>query len=327
MSTSNGSVHELATTLSTCTISGGTDAIQISQLVHRLNILAKWFDNDLSKAKAALQGRCVLELGCGQGDMTVALAHLVQNQIDDHNHESENHGNFTTKAGKILALDPGDLDYGAPYTLRQAQEHISQSASGLGKCIDWLQYDPIEYLGILSNGKDENSKTEEFPDFIILAHSIFYLPNEEYFSRLFRALHNAASISQTRKNRNPPRLLLAEWGMRITSPTAEAHLLAVEIQKARPIEEGNVQCVIAPTRIVELAKEAGWTIEREAWIANPEVDDGKWEVGAVKADTKLDGLEEDSEIRRKYQRMLELSEKEGGQVKSMDVWTGVFGLG
>ncbi|PIA96055.1 hypothetical protein CB0940_10821 [Cercospora beticola] len=322
MAASNGTGQELATTLSKSTISGGSDAIQIFQLVHRLNILAKWFNNDLDKAKAALQGRCVLELGCGQGDMTVALAHLVQNQL--HDEDSEHHDNVAK--GKILALDPGDLDYGAPYTLRQAQKHISDSASGLGKCINWIQYDPIEYLENLDTQNEGTSTADGLPDFIILAHSIFYLPNEDYFSRLLRALHNAAAQSQTQnKNGDPPRLLLAEWGLRVTNPAAEAHVLAVEIQKARPIEEGNVQCVISPARIVELAKEAGWRIEREAWIECPQVDDGKWEVGAVKADTKLDGLHEDSEIKRKYQRMLELSEKEG-EVRSMDVWTGVFGL-
>ncbi|CAK1367560.1 unnamed protein product [Cercospora beticola] len=323
MAASNASVQEFAAALSRSTISGGSDSIQISQLVHRLNILAKWFDNDLDKASAALQGRCVLDLGCGQGDMTVALAHLVQNEADDNEIEKQE----TPNNGTVLALDPGDLDYGAPYTLRQAQEYISQSISGLGKCIDWLQYDPIEYLEKLNNQNEGTNRTEEqCPDFIILAHSIFYLPKEEYFSRLLRALHNAALIAQTRKNRDPPRLLLAEWGMKITTPEAEAHVLAVEIQKAKPIEEGNVQCVITPARIVELAKEAGWVTERDAWIESPEVDDGKWEVGAVKAGINLDGLEEGSEIRRKYQRMLELSEKAGGQVKSMDVWTGVFGL-
>ncbi|PPJ60365.1 hypothetical protein CBER1_10766 [Cercospora berteroae] len=324
MSKSNTSIQDLAATLSKSTISGSSDATQTSQLVHRLNILAKWSDNDLTKARAALQGRCVLELGCGQGDMTVALAHLVQNQIDADHSEKQEH----LYKGTVLALDPADLDYGAPYTLRQAQEYISQSDSGLGKYIDWLQCDPIKYLENLNDRNEGNSTTEEqFPDFIILAHSIFYLPGEENSSRLLRALHDASSQSRAQNNRNPPRLLLAEWGMKITSPAAEAHALAVEIQKSKPIKEGNVQCVITPARIVELANEAGWTMEREAWIESPEVDDGKWEVGAVKAGINLNGLEEHSEIRRKYQRMLQLSEEEGGEVKSMDVWTGVFRLG
>jgi tRNA G46 methylase TrmB len=69
--------------------------IAISQTQHRLNLLAAWFGS-LEAAKNALEGKTVIEIGCGQGDMTVALAWAVGS------------------TGKVYAIDPAPLDYGSP---------------------------------------------------------------------------------------------------------------------------------------------------------------------------------------------------------------------
>lgn len=57
----------------------------MSQLAHRQELIAYW---DIQP------GSRVLEIGCGQGDTTVALADAV----------GEN--------GKVVAIDPGSPDYG-----------------------------------------------------------------------------------------------------------------------------------------------------------------------------------------------------------------------
>lgn len=63
-------------------------SIQHSQTLHRLMLLQHWNIPIGSK---------VLELGCGQGDCTTALAYAVGEQ------------------GRVVAVDPADLDYGASF--------------------------------------------------------------------------------------------------------------------------------------------------------------------------------------------------------------------
>jgi predicted methyltransferase len=59
--------------------------IQCSQTAHRLKLIEKW---------KIRPGSRLLELGCGQGDCTTALASAVGDQ------------------GTVVALDPASLDYG-----------------------------------------------------------------------------------------------------------------------------------------------------------------------------------------------------------------------
>ena len=60
--------------------------VQHSQTLHRLALLQHW---------NIPTGSTVLELGCGQGDCTTVLANAVGEQ------------------GKVVAVDPAELDYGA----------------------------------------------------------------------------------------------------------------------------------------------------------------------------------------------------------------------
>jgi len=59
--------------------------IQLGQTEHRINLIKSW---DIAA------GEHILELGCGQGDCTAALAAAV----GEH--------------GKVVAVDPASLDYG-----------------------------------------------------------------------------------------------------------------------------------------------------------------------------------------------------------------------
>jgi len=61
-------------------------SIQHSQTRHRLERVQDW---------NIPRGSTVLEIGCGQGDCTTVLAHVVGEQ------------------GKVVAVDPAGLDYGA----------------------------------------------------------------------------------------------------------------------------------------------------------------------------------------------------------------------
>lgn len=155
-------------------------------------------------------------------------------------------------------------------------------------------------------------------DLLVLAHSLFYLPSEGYLLQMLKALHQMAVM---RKIKRPVQLCIAEWGMRSEDDSAKAHLLAVELQESNPWEGGNVQMVIRPERIVELAQQAGWVLKKEEWILKPEVEDGKWEAGNVKMLIERDKLDE--EAKRKLEELEELSGS-GKEVGAMDVYTCVM---
>ncbi|PWN54397.1 hypothetical protein IE53DRAFT_293001, partial [Violaceomyces palustris] len=248
-------------------------------------------------------GKRVVEIGCGQGDMTTVLASLVWDRGG--------------KGGEVHALDPADLDkYGSPFTLAQAQSHISSTV--LGERISWRNVDPLEYLSSEGIGGF---------DYAVLAHSIYYLPSLGYLYELFRALH---------RNVNVGKLLVAEWSNEISDLKSLPHLLSVLIQGLKPLEEGNVRISPSPSCIVRLATKAGWKlVEQEQGgggggggskkrghlgriLKSPQVEDGKWEVfSALEVAKSLADLDDQE------------GPEEGGtsgikNVKSMDVWTAVF---
>ena len=70
--------------------SSGAMKVQVAQTDHRINLINAW------GGKAFFEGGSVLELGCGQGDMSVVLASAVSSET----------------RGKVLAWDPARGDYG-----------------------------------------------------------------------------------------------------------------------------------------------------------------------------------------------------------------------
>ena len=296
MSTANvpmtSSSTKLAVELIRCTsptIQSQTEQarIAISQMRHRLNLLEAWFGS-LEAAKSSLDGKTVLEIGCGQGDMTVVLAWAVG------------------PAGIVNAIDPAPPDYGSPETLQEAQERISRSP--LGVRVNWRRCEPIEAL-------QKESKLRA-ADCIVLAHSLLYMKSTDYIATLFRALITAASISAESAS---PRLLVAEWGMRVSTESARAHLFAVQAQAAQPLRSGNVQLYVEPKTTMELALKAGWRRGEESWIESPDLDDGMWEVAATRS-----MLITDDTYPTTRDVVENLSRVESGSVRCMDVWTAVY---
>lgn len=102
------------------------DKVQQIQLQHRFALV---------EAFQIKPGMRVLEIGCGQGDTTVALADAVGEE------------------GRVIALDIASGDYGAPFTLAQAHERIL--ATQLGERItfhletDFLQFELAESVDVI----------------------------------------------------------------------------------------------------------------------------------------------------------------------------------
>jgi ubiquinone/menaquinone biosynthesis C-methylase UbiE len=267
--------------------------IQHSQTEHRLELVKHW---------NVSAGANVLELGCGQGDCTTVLASVVGEQ------------------GKIIAVDPADLDYGSPYTLGQAQSHVSQSP--LGRQITWVQQSPQDYLASLS-GND----SQQF-DATVLAHCLWYFSSPSLILDTFRAIR-----------KHSKHLLLAEWSLIATKPSAQPHVLAALAQAALECRKSasisNVRTVLSPKRLTELALAAGWKLDSEARVeAGDGLLDGQWEVSACLSPSFEKQVEEHVSDERERGVVLALRDAceasleavHGGRqgVRGMDVWVANF---
>lgn len=209
---------------------------------------------------------------------------------------------------------------GAPYTLGQAQGHISQGP--LGRQITWIQQAPLDYLSSLPT-----SENKAF-DATVLAHCLWYFPSPALILSTFRAL-----------KQHSKRLLLAEWSLVATHPSAQPHVLAALTQAAlecrKPKSVSNVRTVLSPKRLTELALAAGWQLESETRVPCGEgLGDGGWEVSACLSSSFEREVEEKVSDERERAVVLasrdaceaSLEGVEGGRkgVRAMDVWVASF---
>ncbi|KAF5855025.1 hypothetical protein ETB97_010271 [Aspergillus alliaceus] len=260
-------------------------SIQHSQTSHRLVLLQHWNIPTNSK---------VLELGCGQGDCTTVLAHAVGEQ------------------GRVVAVDPAELNYGAPYTLGQAQGHISQGP--LGRRITWVQQSPLDYLSSLSSPSSTSSPPASDPkafDATVLAHCLWYFASPSLILSTFCTL-----------KQHSKRLLLAEWSLVATHPSAQPHVLAALTRQRW-------------SALTELALAAGWHLESETRVQGTEgLLDGQWEVSTCLSSSferEVEGQVSDERERAVVLTLRDACEAslegiQGGRkgVRAMDVWVANF---
>jgi SAM-dependent methyltransferase len=156
-------------------------AIQIAQTRFRRRIIEAW---DIQP------GSRVLEVGCGQGDLTLALADAVG------------------PAGSVVAVDLAPADYGAPLRLGEATARIS--ASPLGKRIEFrFEFDV--------RTETTTFRPDQF-DIVAMAHSGWYFTDLGTLSETLAAVRPVAS-----------RLCFAEWDLVPTRMEQVPHLLSVLI--------------------------------------------------------------------------------------------------
>jgi len=260
----------------------------IIQARHRINIL------NILKLKA---GSHVLDVGCGQGLMTCALAHCLGPECH------------------VQAIDPGPRDYGGPITLGQAHDHID--AGELGSRITWNQMDVHQFL----------AKNAEKWDAAILAHCIWYFPSRDALRDILAALKGRVQrvcIAEYSLQASLPSQL-----PHILTATTRALL-----ESQRPDKRANIKSPFNPDIIKEVAKEAGWGVTEEQVITpDEELQDGFWEVKMVLDDHNRADMEkiEDKGVREamwaarySIEKMREEFERKGEKERTMDVWVGVL---
>ncbi|MBK3494936.1 class I SAM-dependent methyltransferase [Viridibacillus sp. YIM B01967] len=216
-------------------IYGDDSTIQEIQTAHRLKLAKFW---EIEK------GMRILEIGCGQGDTTVVLAHLVG------------------ETGFVHGVDIATADYGSPITLGQAASHLK--ASKLGQQI---QMDLA--VDVLS---DDIEFAEKSFDVVVLSHCSWYFQSAD---QLAAVLKKARKWGRT--------LCFAEWDARVTSIEQYPHFLAVLIQAQyeafKETSISNIRTLFTVEDIKEIVSHTGWQIQREDSIYSPELQDGEWEVG------------------------------------------------
>lgn len=164
----------------------------------------------------------------------------------------------------------------------------------------------------------------------MLAHSLWYFASPSLIVSTFRAL-----------KQHSKRLLLAEWSLVATHPSAQPHVLAVltqaalECRKPQGSSKSNVRTVLSPKRLAELALEAGWQLQSETRVQCGEgLFDGQWEVYACLDPSFTKQVEELVTDERERAVVFatrdaceaSLEGVQGGRkgVRSMDVWVSSF---
>ena len=206
---------------------------------------------------------------------------------------------------------------GSPYTIGQAQSHISSGR--LGSRITWTRASPLALL-------EESTETY---DVAVLAHCVWYFSSPDVIAQTLRLLTTRAK-----------KICIAEWGLSASSPGAYVHVLAVLAEAAlecrKPTSVSNVRTVVSPAQIKELAAGAGLVLDSEGFITPGEgVHDGGWEVVAVVDKGFEDQINQYVKDERERSVVLALRDATATgyaqligrkAVLPMDVWAGVFSV-
>lgn len=219
-----------------------------------------------------------------------------------------------------------DAPPGAPYTLGQAQDHITRGP--MGERITWVQESPLDYLSSLPSPSSPPAGEDKPFDATVLCHCLWYFGSPSLIFSTFRALKQRSK-----------RLLLAEWSLVATHSSAQPHVLAALAQAAlecrKPKSVSNIRTVLGPKRLAELALAAGWRLESETRVQGGEgLMDGQWEVSACLSPSFEREVEKQVGDERERGVVLALRDAceaslegvQGGRkgVRAMDVWVASF---
>ncbi|KAJ0115575.1 sam-dependent methyltransferase [Diaporthe amygdali] len=279
---------------------------EAAQAAHRINLLNSW-GPDVIKP-----GSRILEIGCGQGNCTAVLAEAVG------------------PSGHVDAYDPAPPDYGSPFTLAEAQGHISQSE--IGNRITWHREKPWQQE--VSNPDGEVEPKQEW-DVVVLAHCVWYFKQRDELSNIMNLLKS--------KVRKGGKVCIAEYALHATAKAAWPHVLAALATgtlQALGSEDSseNIQAPLSPEQIKRIARDQDWNLDSDAVLVPKEgLLDGRWEAGSVaseyfskEVDRVVSGEDWKSIAILKAMRasVLVAVDAIGGvkETRTMDVWTGVFSV-
>lgn len=206
-----------------------TDEIQQVQLQHRL---------ELVEVFGVEKGMRVLEIGCGQGDTTVALADAV--------------GEY----GQVVGIDIASRDYGSPMTIGEATDRIKNSSMGdrITFHFEW-DFDTFE--------------SSEVFDVAVLSHSSWY------FRSPVDLLHYFKKLRQMTKCICLAEWDLDFTNIDQRAHFCAASILALYSNFVN--NEGNIQNLFHKAQIKELLEKAGFQIVKQGIVDATYLQDARWE--------------------------------------------------
>jgi SAM-dependent methyltransferase len=209
-------------------------AIQTTQIDYRVCMVRQW---------AIPEGSRVLEMACGQGDMTAVLAHAVGS------------------GGHVTAVDIADPTYGAPVNLGDSMAYLTESAVG-ERITARFSFDVLD---------PTNSFAEDAFDFVVLVHGAWYFADLAQLEATLRWIRPWAG-----------QLLFTEWDMEPVTIEQVPHLLSViiqgQIETYKPESEANIRTPFSREMMHALLDRTGWTIEAETRIDTAGLQDAGWEL-------------------------------------------------
>ena len=215
-------------------LAGDSPEIQTAQTAFRMRIMQSW---------AVPEGARVLEVGCGQGDMTAVLADAVG------------------PSGRIYAVDNASPDYGLPVTLGDSLRKLKASAIG----------DRIEYYLNYDILNRENTFADDAFDCVVLAHCSWFFDSYDVLRRILLRVRPWAT-----------RLCFSEWDMTPTSMDQVAHMLAILVQGQigcyNPRAGYNARSPISKLLFEELLVETGWKVTSDETLSADGLQNANWEI-------------------------------------------------
>lgn len=208
--------------------------VQVSQTLFRLRVVDGW---------QIPAGARVLEIGCGQGDMTAALAYAVGS------------------SGRVTAVDSASEEYGSPLTIGDSARHLK--ASSLGQRIDFRF--KLNLLDPAISFPDNSF------DYVALAHSSWYLDALDHLGSMLTRVRPWAR-----------RLCLSEWDLVPVSLDQVAHMLAVLIQgqteACKRDSESNVRTLYTRSQLEPMLEASGWCVTCDLDLDSSVLKDADWEI-------------------------------------------------
>lgn len=188
-------------------------------------------------------GARILEVACGQGDMTAVLAQAVG------------------EAGQVTGVDIASPAYGAPLTLGEATA-LLQAGPLRDRLTFRLQTDLLD---------DAVTFPADAFDAVVLAHGAWYFANLGQLRATLRRVRRWA-----------PLLHFAEWDLEPQTFAQTPHLMAVVLQglieSYHPDSSANVRTPFSRHQLYALLAETGWDVVHEFWADTSALQDGAWEV-------------------------------------------------
>jgi SAM-dependent methyltransferase len=211
-----------------------TPEVQLVQTRMRKKIVDAW---------GIRPGSRILEVGCGQGDLTAVLAHACGPE------------------GHVDAFDPAPPGYGAPVTI--------------GDSADCLLRSPLGSRITFHLGRDLFAGETAFPenafDYAVFAHCSWYFDSIDLLTRAFLGTRSWAR-----------RLCLSEWNLVPCEASQFAHALAVliqgQVEAFRRNSVSNIRTPATKETLEGLLTDCGWGGLSVTAIESSDLQDARWEI-------------------------------------------------